>query len=129
MPLKTDTLSMMSFKTHSGNRDGTSKKEYNSAPTARRDSMTKYEELLASKKRQHGDKFDDSDLVVKFAPFFNSQERITVEFSFGETKRGTIGVTTGWKPIFLLMLTKRSTGSSWTINNDDKVILSNGMKI
>jgi hypothetical protein len=39
-----------------------------------------------------------------------------------ETKRGTVGVTTGWKPCFLLMLTKRSIGSSHTLSARDSIL-------
>ena len=83
--------------------------------------MRNFKELLDRKKREYGSKFDMSDLNADFIPFFENGERIEVDFGY-ETKRGTIGITTGRKPCFLLMLTKRSTGSSYTINKNDKVI-------
>lgn len=72
-------------------------------------------------KEEHGDKFDASDLNPDFITAYESGERIKVDFGH-EQKKGTIGVTTGWKPCFLLMLTKRSIGSSYTIGKTDKII-------
>ena len=60
-------------------------------------------------------KFSDSDLAKQFVPYFESGQRIEVKFIWGdkiELKRGTVGVTTGWKPVFLLMKNSRSIGSS-----------------
>jgi hypothetical protein len=87
--------------------------------------MTKYDEFIQLKRSQFGSKFDSSDLNLAFVPAFNSQDRITVLFQYGEStevKRGRIGVTTGWKPVFLLMLTKRSMGSSYTIGRNARII-------
>lgn len=91
--------------------------------------MRSYKEMIERRKKEFGDKFDDSDLNPSFVEAYESQNRVTVEFDNGipagikgTTKRGTIGVTTGWRPCFLLMLTKRSIGSSWTIGKYDKVV-------
>ena len=88
--------------------------------------MTNYEKLISNKTKEYREKFDCSDLNVDFIKYFNSQERITVSFCDSEgkeceVKRGRIGVTTGWKPVFLLMLTTRSIGSVWAIGKNDKV--------
>ncbi len=89
--------------------------------------MQSYQSLIERKKREWGERFSDEQLNKDFIPYYESGERITVSFCGKdgkeyETKRGTIGVTTGWKPCFLLMLTKRSTGSSYTIGINDKII-------
>ena len=81
-----------------------------------------YDQFIARKRREYGDKFDASDLNPEFVKYFNSQERIEVKFSYGEVKRGRIGVTTRWKPAFLLMLTLRSRGSSDVIGEGDHVV-------
>lgn len=87
--------------------------------------MTRYEEYIQRKQREFGDKFDTSDLAPEFIEYFNSGERIEVEFrskltrEVYETKRGTIGVTTGWKPAFILMLRKTSRGSSHLLSSSD----------
>jgi hypothetical protein len=85
-----------------------------------------FNDYLNRKKIQYGGKFDPSDLGEQFIKYFESGERIEVNFvdSKGipyEAKRGTIGITTGWKPIFLLMLTKRSISSSYTLRKQDFV--------
>jgi hypothetical protein len=80
-----------------------------------------YQELITRKQREHGAKFDTSDLNQEFIKHYESGERVTVNFGY-EKKRGTIGVTTGWKPCFLLMLRSNSRGSSYTIGKNDKVV-------
>lgn len=80
-----------------------------------------FQEYIDFKKTRHGDKFVTSDLNPDFIPYFLNNKKVEVDFGY-EKKRGTIGVTTGWKPCFLLMLTKRSTGSSYTIGKNDKVV-------
>jgi hypothetical protein len=83
--------------------------------------MRSYKEYTEKKRREYGEKFNDSDLNPDFVKYYENGERITVDFGY-EKKRGTVGVTTGWKPCFLLMLRKDSTGSSYTIGKTDKVI-------
>lgn len=83
---------------------------------------TKFGEYLAKKKREYGDKFDSSALAKKFIPYYNSGERIAVDFGNGVVKRGRVGATTGWKPVFLLVLTTRSMGSSYTLSDKDEIV-------
>ena len=59
---------------------------------------------------------DTSFLDKRFDHYHKTQARIEVEFSWGEKKRGRVGITTGWKPCYILMLTTRSLGSSWILN-------------
>ena len=78
--------------------------------------------------RIHGHEMTITELSGKFIPYFRKGQRITVSFCDKdgkeyERKRGTVGITTGWKPVFLLMLTKRSHGSSWTLSDKDKIIV------
>jgi hypothetical protein len=80
-----------------------------------------YASYIELKKARYGERFDASDLNQDFVKHFESGNRIEVDFGY-ETKRGTIGITTGWKPVFLLMLRKNSSGSSYTIGKNDKVI-------
>jgi len=83
--------------------------------------MRNFKDYTTRALAKHGDKFDSSDLASQFIPYFESQARIEVDFGY-EKKRGRIGVTTGWKPCFLLMLTTRSIGSSYTLSVSDKVV-------
>jgi len=87
--------------------------------------MTKsYQELLNRKRREYGTKFSPRELSKKFIPFYENENRIKVLFSSGEIKRGRVGVTTGWVPAFILMLTSRSRASSWILSNKDKIIIN-----
>ena len=86
-----------------------------------------FESYLDRAKRTHGARFSAEHLASQFIPYFRSNERITVLFrasSTGEVidvRRGTIGITGGWVPCFLLMLTSRSIGSSHTLSAHDSI--------
>lgn len=69
----------------------------------------------------HGNKFRDGGLSRKFAPYFRGP-RIKVRFSCGTIKSGTVSGTTGWEPSLMLMLTRRSTGSSWLLSDKDEFL-------
>ena len=73
-----------------------------------RESFARYSER---KQREHGAKWDASQLDRSLVPYFESGARIKVRI-FDEVLTGTVGVTTGWRPAFLLMRTSRSMGSS-----------------
>ncbi len=88
---------------------------------------TKFNQYLFRRMAEHGDKFNSGDLNRVFVPAFNSERRVTVSFrnENGEEidrKSGYIGATTGWKPVFLLLASKRSSGSSDTIGGFDVVV-------
>lgn len=84
--------------------------------------MSKYQDYLARKKREYGAQFSASELSAQFVPYYNTGARIEVDFGEGEVKRGTIGITSGWRPCFLLMLTRRSIGSVYTLSNAHKIV-------
>jgi len=86
--------------------------------------MTKYEEYLARGRAKHGERFNPPAPTGEFVDAFNSGERVTVQFGYGETKRGTIGITSGWMPCFLLMLRRDSIGSTYTISTERDHICS-----
>jgi hypothetical protein len=85
-----------------------------------------YQEYLERKSRQAGTRFDASNLAPQFIPYFESQQRIEVEFRRGPHVlyygRGRVGVTTGWKPVFILMPRIDSIGSSEVLGDDDKIV-------
>ncbi len=87
---------------------------------------TLFAQYLERKQAEHGDKFDASDLTgcPNFITQFNAgrNRRVKVKFADGREKWGTIGVTTGWKPCFLLNHTRFSTGSSETIAPGDQIV-------
>jgi len=80
-----------------------------------------FQEFLERKRCEYGSKFDSSDLAPEFIPFYESQQRIKVDFG-DIVLTGTVGVTTGWKPIFLLMRTSRSVGSIYTLSSSDHIL-------
>ena len=93
---------------------------------------SRFEQYLQRKRVEYGTKFDASDLDSKFVSAFNSGYRIKVDFvglddagndTYGHSvKTGTVGVTTGWRPVFLLMLRKTDLGSGWTLTRRDRII-------
>lgn len=85
--------------------------------------MTECELYLKRKKVEYGDKFDPSDLALHFAPYLHSNTRIKVQHK-GEDKveHGRVGITTGWKPHFLLLYRVDSIGSSRLLYPEDKLL-------
>ena len=83
--------------------------------------MSKYEQYVERKRLEYGEKFNLSDLAEQFIPYFNDGTRIKVETG-GMTITGRVGVTTGWKPAFILMRTSRSIGSPWLLGKGDKIV-------
>ena len=63
-----------------------------------------------------------STLAKKFEHYYESGERIRVRFSHGEEKTGTVGKTTGWKPVYLLVPRADSRGSSDVLTDKDIVL-------
>lgn len=55
---------------------------------------------------------DRSALDNRFDGPYMSGERIEVTYEWDETKRGYVGRTTGWKPVYILLSNTRSLGSS-----------------
>lgn len=84
-----------------------------------------YQDYLDRKRRQYGKQFDSSDLGEQFIPYYGTGKRIEVTTTYdnGETRvrRGTVGVTTGWKPVFLLMSRVNCSGSSDVLRKSDRV--------
>ena len=82
-------------------------------------------EHIKRKINQHG-VFNNANLASDFIKYFESGERVKVQWvydNYTEVLTGTIGITTGWKPVFLLMRTSRSMGSPYVIYKDEcKVI-------
>ena len=65
---------------------------------------------------------DRSELAPQFASYYASGERIRVRFHYGEELTGTVGKTIGWRPVYMLMRTARSIGSSDLLRATDQVI-------
>ena len=83
--------------------------------------MNNFTDLVNRRTAQYGDKFDVSDLDKRFIAYYQNGQRIKVE-TCGMVMTGTVGVTTGWKPAFLLMRTSRYMGSSWILGTESKLL-------
>jgi len=83
---------------------------------------TRFGQYVLRRRREHGERFNLDSLAEKWIEHFNSGSRIEVRFSCGTVKRGTVSATTGWVPSFLLILTQRSSGSSWLLGEDDELV-------
>ena len=88
--------------------------------------MRSYQDYLNRKRAEHGAKFDASELNPAFVRYFESGQRIKIQRGPDYSEMfGTVGVTTGWRPVFLLMSNRRAAGSSTTIGEDCKVVAVN----
>ena len=81
-----------------------------------------YTQYLMRKTQEYGAKFDPSELAPQFQPYLHTGQRIRVRFSHGEKLTGTIGVTTGWKPCFMLLRCKSDIGSAYLLHEYDKIV-------
>ncbi len=77
-------------------------------------SKTRFDGFCDGKREIYGGKFDASDLDLDVAQHYNASDRrrIKVRWNDGSEQWGCIGVTTGWKPVFLLKQNRLSRGSS-----------------
>lgn len=75
-----------------------------------------------------GETFDPSALVEAewFAPYLHEQIRVKVrtEYPSGHVheRTGIVGITTGWKPAFLLRARTSAHGSSDVLGAGDKIV-------
>jgi hypothetical protein len=87
--------------------------------------MRNYKDVIVARKARYGD-FDPSDIKKDFIRYYETGERVRVRWSYPsgsfEDLTGTIGITTGWRPVFILMRTSRSIGSPYTLTGDCKVV-------
>jgi hypothetical protein len=83
--------------------------------------MMEYEMYCGRQRAKFGKRFEETGLAKKFVRYFNSRERIKVDY-YGEVMTGTVAATTGWIPCFLLMRTSRAIGSGVTLNAETKIL-------
>ena len=80
-----------------------------------------YQDYLKRKTIEHGNKFDASALAPQFVPYFHSDVRIRVQDG-DRIIAGTVGVTIGWRPAFILMSRSSAHGSSEVLYPEHKII-------
>ena len=88
-----------------------------------------YKKFIEKKKKEFGEKFKEEGLSKKFIPYFESGAIIKVRFKDGEVKTGVVNATTGPEPVFILMLTSRSLGSSYLLSDEDEILGVNESKV
>lgn len=84
--------------------------------------FNKYVEFKTKQMESKGMKFDTSGLAPKFIPYFESGQRIIVRTHFNWVVRGYVGVTTGWKPSFILLSKSNSISSPVLLDNRYEII-------
>jgi len=82
----------------------------------------KYQEYIERKQKEYGAKFNSCDLAPQFIRYYENRQRVIVKTHYGETIRGYVGITTGWKPCFILLKNVRSIGSSETLSDKDEIV-------
>jgi len=83
--------------------------------------MSEYIAYLKRQSKKYGDKFDPSNLAPQFAPYLHSWNRVTVDM-WDKVRKGYVGVTTGWRPVFLLLHRRNSIGSTNILTLNDKLL-------
>jgi hypothetical protein len=81
-----------------------------------------FEQYCKDKKRQYGELFSTKNLAQQFTPYLYTNTRLKIKDEHGKIHFGSIGVTTGWVPVFLLMHSKRCIGSSFVLNKEHKIL-------
>lgn len=88
--------------------------------------MRSYREFLTRQVNKYGARFSTASLAPQFIPYYESGVRIKVRTTYpsGEefVRTGTVGVTTGWEPVFLLMHRSNASGSWDTLGSGDEII-------
>lgn len=86
--------------------------------------MRNYEDYLKNAIEKHGEQFDSSKLSKKFIKYFENEQRIEVKRPYKDESnlRGYVGITTGWRPSFILLLKSNSTGSSELLDERYEIV-------
>lgn len=77
-------------------------------------------EAWENDKRRREPRLDTAELWQQFRPYFHGK-RVRVESPYGYVRTGTVSVTTGHKPGFLLMHRSNDVGSCDLLSEDDRV--------
>lgn len=82
----------------------------------------RFEVWFDEQSKMWGQGWDPSGLDTRFLEYFESGKRIAVRW-LGDWKRGVVGVTTGRKPIFILLPRRDSkySGITLTANTVDAI--------
>ena len=78
-------------------------------------------DYLEIKEREFGREFVPPVNADLLSEYVNSGIRLEVDAD-GCIERGFIGLTTGWRPCFILLRTKRSSGSGICLDGNVKIL-------
>lgn len=82
-----------------------------------------YQATIARLRAKWGDKLREPVRdAARFAGYMNTGQRIRVRFGGEDIRTGTVGMSTGWSPVFLLVLRSDSTGSPWVLDDAAEVV-------
>lgn len=91
--------------------------------------MNPFKEYLERKKsvKEYGDEFDSSDLDRRFAGYYGTKTRLKIKVyshikDYSHIMYGTVGVSSGWKPVFILLASSRAQGSSAVLNSNCEIL-------
>ena len=84
--------------------------------------MSRYADDVARGRARHGDRYREPAAADRFARWMDSGDRIRVRVYGDELYTGTVSITTGWHPAFILMRTSRSIGSSILLDERAEVV-------
>ena len=86
--------------------------------------MTDLESALQSGRIRHGDRFTETNLAGQFRRYFNGPRiEVVTRYPDGSewVRRGVVGMSTGFAPVFLLIPRRSASGSSDTLGVGDTV--------
>ena len=89
--------------------------------------MTEFAAALLRLEKRHPGKLDTSDLAMQFKDYLGRQDirvevRTVLEDGTVLDRSGWVGITTGWRPAFLLMRRANDTGSSDVLKASDVIL-------
>jgi hypothetical protein len=82
----------------------------------------RYADVVDRGAAKYGERFDESGLIKEFRRYYESGRQVQVRFAGGPTLTGTIGISAGAAPTFMLMPLSGSAWSADMIGPHDEVI-------
>lgn len=83
--------------------------------------MQEFDAWVKRARARWGDDLDLSYLPDKWRPYLNGP-RIEVALDGEDVTRGRVGITTGWRPVFLLVRRRSDRGSSIILVESDELL-------
>jgi hypothetical protein len=87
-----------------------------------------YEKLrrISHKRLKEDPRYSTKDLSEKFVPYFERDQNVRIKVERGtnwtQTEFGYVGMSVGWLPMFLLVRSSRSKGSSVLLSDEWRIL-------